>query len=389
MAKRRYSNHGIAHTLHSAYRVGKRTIDRYRAKSASRKKTKMPVRVNNARSLTKTKTKTKKMDTKEAEIHSGVSTNTYHLKLANPHKSIGADATGRWTVEMTNRRVLTDTSGKQAIFDFSGTGTIDNFITSTGAAYDPFQSATQWFGLNPNQLTTGSNLLTGGQPLEDKIGCLSYKESFYCTNLDNYATKWTIYVLTPRSYTAVHGDTAWTAGYANEAFGLPAGTAATAGYAAAGTLGYMAPGMVGAQPTDSPIFRKLWKILKVVTYEMAGGASQEVHFDIAVNHILKKDLLKSKFDASERYIPNNTVMFMMTARGQVVEDQTPTRPVDLTFASTRLGIIRVGKVKLCGVKNAAAKLNTNVASYQISAGVGNPNQIAVNILDVAAGLVQA
>lgn len=124
----------------------------------------------------------------------------------------------------------------------------------------------------------------------------------------------------------------------------------------------------------------MYKVLKVVSYDMAGGASQEVHFNISVKQRVTRDVLKTHYDTGDRYIPGKTVLYLMTCRGQVISNTDPTPHVN-TFANTSLGIVHVSKVKLSGVKNSASSLNTNRGSYQIMTGNTVTDEKFMNVLD--------
>lgn len=337
----------------------------------------------------KTKTKIKAKVTKDAEIHSGLSSETVKLSLGGKSKKISGGVIGRWNYMQTNNATINSSAGLQGVTTFNACGTLSQFLTDTGASYNGAQAHKGYYNMDPNSSNTGSAVLGSTvSPLESTINILEYKNSFEFTNLSQTGCFVDLYCITPKTYTNNNPDISWAAGYTNEAFGLPVSVPDTAGFSTNGTAGTMIVTEVGTTPFDSPLFKKQFKVLKVNKYNLAGGATQNVNYVINVGKPVKRDLIQNQLTAGNVSKPNLTVYWMFVTRGQIVDD-TSAAGSRMTFGSTKLGCVSVTKVKMCSVKNPAGKLNTNYVSYQVPANAALGVQNIMNDVDVTITLTQA
>lgn len=273
----------------------------------------------------------------------------------------------QWNYIQSHPVVMGSAAGLQDVNDILSMGTISQLEVSTGLGYNAFQNHTAVQQLNPYLSTTGSTLYPSQAiPLTDRFVLKTYTIKTEFTSWTNIVQTGWIYYLTPKTDNQTRPTSAWLAGNVALASGKTQQSFPTAP-ATTGAIGGESPNMPYATPMTSPVFKQLYKILKVVKIDLPPGATETLNARFIVNKLLKKEEVTQSTTEGNVNLKNTSVYMMGVWLGQVVKYEFG-EPV--TFTSPVYGQTSVGSISICEyscapVDGNAGRLSNAVAVTNI------------------------
>lgn len=318
-----------------------------------------------------------------AEQHSG-HTNML-IKVVKP--SLKHKTFGRWHYHGNISQYLVNVAGEQFCGEIVFIGTPTQMVNTIPNPAPGKMSLNIGLGdMNPYKGTTGSvNLIGQNSPAEDRFIWLAYNGSLEMANMSIVTAHMDIYLVVAKGNHDIGPIVAWNAGYSQEAMGQP-----SIGQPGAGTIvgvaGYENNVDVGAIPSQSPQFKKLWTVVAVKAVVLAGAATAIVNFDIKPNKLVKTDYQTSA-GANNSYIGGQTYCIMTVHRGSIVNDITTSVAAEIpTYGVAKIGYILNYKYTACAVAGNSSRLNTNRALLTIPFGATGANMTTMNIVDAEENL---
>lgn len=321
------------------------------------------------------------------DVHSGIGTSAVHINL---HKSVKHHSVGVVTYVRNRQYIIDCAAGQQKPQMVASFNTVTQWTQDV--AYPVGQNAVRnnLFSLNPGQTNVGSNYFNAAvvQPLNDRFINTSVEWTAMFTNVTSTPTRVDLYFFVAKKNgpSTQYPDGLLGVGMQTDALGRVASTMQASGVPAAPTVGYGSAFEWPIKPTDVPLLRSFFKLLKVKSLLLAGGAVEEVKCHIKVNKLFKRDVIQ-QMSSSNDFIPGTTVCVMAVVSGFPGIDVTAGNPAN-TVASTlgRVAVVDSTKWRLSCVKDSGpGRFNSEQVDYNnlfVGAGIANLRQI--NAVDVAA-----
>lgn len=276
------------------------------------------------------------------DIHSGIGGTVIKLKLNKAPKG-EIKASGQLRLISDTQNTVSANGGLQATGAIWGLGTISQWLTTTGTSFSGLTSHTKWLDFDPNIFLTGSNIYTpaattNSQALLLKTANLTMKFA----NFETVAQEVCVYVCRAKQHNANSPITDWIDSLTNEALGVANFTQVTADVAAtlvSSTLGKGDEKLSYSKPRGLN-FRRAWKVISEFSFELAGGATYNLDYNILANIVGSKEHL-AELSAHSTVYPKGCLYCFITVNGQVVLDTTTTTAANrmCTFAATSVGVI--------------------------------------------------
>lgn len=326
------------------------------------------------------------------EGHSGMDTSLVKVHYGKPKHS--KMTMGKWLYHESRAGFITSVAGKQGAFDIQFYCTPNQMCqTSTIANPDTVSSNIGLMDLNPYNKTTGSRVLTGIQPLEDRFYLRGFETEMEITNFSNVGAFLEIRLLRCKkssNYGAATGpNLSWNQGYLNEAYGQAARTGGAVGTGVGAVGGYSDLEDVGANPKESPLFRQIWEVVAEKKLLITSAGTEKIKFDVFCDRIIKQDIQKPYIDGNVQYVSRQTYALHVVSRGSIVLDSTVSVAAEVpTYGATRLGYVLNTKYHACAVKGNSGRLNSNRAYMNNAYGTIVANQRVLDEIDAAGAIDQ-
>lgn len=304
-------------------------------------------------------------------VHSGVNTDKATITL-HSYPKLGSSQkwAGTWTYTQTHSQHLTSNIGKQGITLIAAGVTKDQCITSTGPGYSVYQNNTALEQLNPYLLNTGSAFIPAAvNPLNDRFFVHTGDVEVNITNFSGVSVLCEMYVVTAKKANASDPVGEWNQGYVDDGFTKVTFTQPALGSVGGQATGSGNAGFVGSTPTETSLFKGMWKIHHRHKFEMAGGASYQHHLHFNINKIIKKAELTQ---LAGTWITGTSYAIFVVHRGVVALDAPLTGATVANsfpvFAPTELGVITNVKTRCQAIAGNAARLPVAMYSNETATG---------------------
>lgn len=324
------------------------------------------------------------MNVREA-IHSSVNESHIHLNLAKkhkkPHKTLGA-----WRLHSGYSQYVLSVAGEQTYFELAYLAQPNNlFATGLTATVSPTLTTNIGVAqMNPYLTNTGSAILASTvTPLEDRFMLRSMSLQTSMSNLSGVGCVIDLYVVTPKMTTNTSPASAVNGGFQNEAFGQAAANQPNAGSVTAGAVaGYENLVDPHTYPMESPLFKKMYKVLNVQHIVLAGSETHIYNLNITLDKVVKKDQNFVYSTQGTNNVANQTIIVFGLIRGQVVDDTTAGAGLDIaTYGQAKVGMVTQVKYHASAVTGNAARLNTNRALINVPFGAALAKQTLTDVVD--------
>lgn len=322
----------------------------------------MTKRVSKRRSYKRKTYRRKKYASRQVGTHQMASTNFRFVV----NKKLKDKATGRQTFTQEYSGSIGNTtyigsttdvsnSGEQAVCHLGAMNTVSQIITSTGTGYDSFSAGKSFFDLNPNQKVSGGSVYTAGTiPLGDKLGIQRCSLEAQLMNNTNVDCTISLYVVKCLKDTEDDPIVKWENALADDALGITDTTTRNTSTDPQ-QLGNPTIYRAGQIPMDCPQWKKYWKVVKVLKFDLAGGSNETVKIKCKQNSsVLKADVTRQGADGI-RFLRNVSWTVFAIARGQTVRDAQTTPNPRFTIGSVLIGVTMLQKWYLNYLKDASSK----------------------------------
>lgn len=321
-------------------------------------------------------------------VHSGVNIDHARVHLHDyPKLGTSQKWAGTWTYTQTHQHHLTSNPGRQGITVIASGVTKEQCVTSTGPAYTVYQNNTCLEQLNPNLTNTGSAFLGSVvTPLNDRFFVHNGDVEINLTNFSGGSTLCELYLVTAKKANSSDPVGHWNQGYIDDGYGKTVFSQPAIGSTGGQVTGSGNAGFVGCTPTETSLFRSMWKVHHRHKFEIAGGASYQHSIHIDINKIIKKNDLAQ---LAGTWITGTSYSIFLVHRGVVGLDTPDTGPTIANtypiFIPTELGVVVNVKTRCQAIAGNAARLPVAMYSNEVATGAYNPTNLAkiqvMNIVD--------
>jgi len=335
-----------------------------------------------------------------ATVHSGVGTMSLYCNISKKRKP--TRSLGNWVFHESYTTTCVSPAGKCSLdpvlmFLTKSQLTVGNNTINPG---DKNKTTRSLFSMNPYANTTGSNDQSGVLPFwngapttnQDKIHLKKIGFQMDIANLTNVNThmELSVYIckkddpnnpyqkanqlLAQENCAATLFST--TAKYYSAA-AIAAGITYVDGLT--GDISIPQVNMVGVPLAAANGFSKYWKKCATQKFDLAAGATHKMTGAIIVDKIIDKQWVNNN---ANEYIKDYSICVVARNYGQVVIDTTAGANIP-TYSSTEIAICAQVAYHLSAVKNNAARLNLETASYFIPTGAANADLKHISAMDAA------
>lgn len=318
------------------------------------------------------------------DVHSGLASNWINVSL---NRKLRGRTAARYCYLQNYSGYLTDYAGNQGAQMLVGFCTLSQMTTATTPTPNGLQSKAALFDLDPMQTNTGGNLVSSvAQPANQRIAVYNVRANYMFTNFENVASTLILYFVTPKSSSNKTGIDAWLDGYTTGAYGKAARTRAAAGAYGNTTVGAPTYQDLYNKPTDSVMFNKMYRVLKVHKIQLAAGATEEVNIHVKVNKLAKKDTL---VEDNLAYVRGLNVQVMALWYGQPVADKTNAGiALNVTTSTTNIGYVGSVKYTLGTLKSTVSQPYDMYSNNQLAYSTAITDQKFVSIVDTVLSVAQ-
>jgi len=323
-------------------------------------------------------------------IHSGVGTMSLYCNLSKKRRPI--KSLGNWVFHESYTTVCSSPAGKTSLdpiltFLSKPQLTVGNNTIGTG---DKSKATRSLFSMNPYANITGSNDQSGALPFwnagginvnQDKIHLKHISFQLDISNVTNVNVHMELHVYVCKKDDSANPYQKSNALLAQEncpgtLFSVApkfytAAQLAGAGvvYNDAGTGNISVPqnNMVGVPLGSANGFNKYWKSCTMQKFDLAAASTHKMSGKIVLDKILDKQWVNNNVNDN---IKDYTIVVVARNYGQVVIDTTGGANIP-TYSSTDVAICAQVAYHLSAVKNNAARLNLETASYFIPTGAAD------------------
>lgn len=335
------------------------------------------------------------------------------LKVGTPHDSItesfmtvhkglkigkNQSTYGKWVQTNMYSNYISCQSGSQSITDIQYLFSPDQMFNSVvNAAPGPLDSYIGLAQLNPYMNTTGSSYLaptTSATVLEDRFLVKGASLNVELTNVSAVGAILDAYLCVARGGAhSVFPVTAFDLGFSNEAYGQGIGTYSTPGTRNTAISGWISHSIPLAKPSDSPAFKKYWKILSVKHIDLTGASTHVLKIDVTLNKVMKRDLQVAYVAPSPvtPMVAGQTHCLFIIARGNLGNDVTNigTTGEIPTYLPVKVAYAVKTEYRACAVKGNASRLGSNQLYDRIPFDAAVGNLTLMNERDVEVNLTAA
>lgn len=328
-----------------------------------------------ARSLTKTRTKKRR---RRGAYGGTADMSKERFKLVLSKRPVSKRSKQKLKYEEIWQGVASGNEGSQLVTEaryhqhinaFCTTSTVRNNLTTQGFSLGD---------LLPNQKITGNNAASiAGYAAGQASTMPSYNlESAKCTmeiaNLENAScTVWVYFMLAKRNSTD-SPSVLWDAQLNTEAVGtsVDVPTVTTDNTWA---VGQVTKTFLNQSPLANSQVRKFFKCMKVCKFELDGGQTHVLNYDLIINKIIDMYYMNNLYTSLIKFVGGLSIVPLVVARGSLVGiSDTPasTTASEVTTAPTKLGIICTRRYVLSERTEPPAKPAT-LASYGVVSSAGS------------------
>jgi len=268
--------------------------------------------------------------------------------------------------------------GAQSVSEPLALGTVSQWQTNSGVAYNGQQSYRRWSDMNPNRNITGSGIISSGQPHVDRLALKWVFVDSMFTNLTDIEQDVVIYWIVAKQNTADNPLTSWTNSLGAEGLGNPIITQVGPGVAASGAIGYSNANFSHSRPRGS-MFRTMWNVKRARAFKLAAAATYQLKTMVHMNQLYKQEYFDSIGTDGVVY-PRGSVVMLMTVNGQLVHDKTDGANI-MTFGATCIGYLHKCYNHFGVYQHNAERINLELDVTTASVGASAANQSFMNVVD--------
>lgn len=373
-----------------------------RKKSGQRSKSRTP----NSRTMTKTKTEEK---IHGDDIHSGITQSGYKI-VVNKFVPKSVDPGKAWQYLEAATKVVTNAPGGQNAGTISFVGTIPQHLFvgnagNTDVGADPSQSSTAYIKLNPNAANSGSAAWNvNNTPPITKYFYQHCGLTMRVANLTSAAAEVELIVLRCNQSNNFFPEDWWTQCAKNHGLNQFTSTPGIGGggNTISGTLGYSASFLLDATPFSFKEYKKLWTPIKIHNINLAGAATEKVHFSIKMNQTVdvgKFIGMNNNYTQSSSTwtganttvrFPRGSIAIMAVMRGSLGKDTTSPGPAQgcCVPVGTEIGFYVTKHNYFQTINKTVQQLDPEIALYNTTAPTA-ANTKLINIVDVVSAVTSA
>ena len=346
----------------------------------------------------KTKTKSKSREIMDADgNHNNMSSRIIKINLGKKKKFEKFE--GKWTF-FTNysSTFYNNQSANQIVHEGQGICTLGQLLGVVTANGAPVSNNLSWinnpFDMNPYQKTTGGTIISAGlTPAPDFVHLATVDYVMTITNLTSLATTVDVMFCLNKK-TSQYGplldwqqaNLAKGLGQARSAlptalsgvgsvYGYPYVDPAGSGYSQAKAS---CNTTYGLSPLSEATFRKFWKSLKRVQYDLSGGETKRIVVRIGYHKTFNKQWLSQQ--NSPIGLSGYTIIPLIIAKpGPIYDSVTQS----MTYGLGEIGCTYSAKYNFCAPKASVSRLEYNRAGYQIIQDSTLADMKQINDVDAA------